>query len=74
MLAVIVRSYPAKRLAEVKGRGWKDLLAALAAYTERHYRRVEDLIDESYLIDFTLQEMEDVGYVEAREMEMEIVA
>lgn len=76
VLAVVVRSYPAKRLAEVRGRGWKDLLAALEAYTERHYRRVEDLIDESYLIDFTLQEMKDVGYVEARDMkmEMEIVA
>lgn len=76
MLAVVVRSYPATRLAEVKGRGWKDLLAALEAYTERRYRRVEDLMDESYLIDFTLQEMEDVGYVEAREvdMQMEIVA
>lgn len=72
VLAVVVRSYPAKRLAEVRGRGWKDLLAALEAYTERHYRRVEDLIDESYLIDFTLQEMEDVGYVEAREMEMDM--
>lgn len=74
VLAVVVRSYPAKRLAEVRGRGWKDLLAALEAYTERHYRRVEDLIDESYLIDFTLQEMEDVGYVEARDTEVEMVA
>lgn len=70
VLAVVVRSYSAKRLAEIRGRGWKDLLAALEAYTERHYRRVEDLMDESYLIDFTLQEMEDVGYVEAKEMEM----
>ena len=70
VLAVVVRSYSAKRLAEVKGRGWKDLLTALEAYTERHYRRVEDLIDESYLVDFTLQEMEDVGYVAAREVEM----
>lgn len=70
VLAVVVRSYPAKRLAEVRGRGWKDLLAALEAYTERHYRRVEDLMDESYLVDFTLQEMEDVGYVEARGTEM----
>lgn len=70
VLAVVVRSYPATRLAGIRGRGWKELLAALAAYTERHYRRVEDLMDESYLVDFTLQEMEDVGYVEAREMEM----
>lgn len=71
VLAVVVRAYPAERLAGVRGRGWKEILTALAAYTERHYRRVEDLLDESYLVDFTLQEMEEVGYVEVREVEME---
>lgn len=70
VLAVVVRSYPAERLAGLRGRGWKETLVALAAYTERHYRRVEDLMDESYLVDFTLQEMEDVGFVETREIEM----
>ena len=70
VLAVVVRSYSADQLAGLRGRGWKEILEALAAYTERHYRRVEDLMDESYLVDFTLQEMEDVGFVETREMEM----
>ncbi len=70
VLAVVVRSYSAERLSGLRGRGWKETLAALAAYTERHYRRVEDLMDESYLVDFTLQEMEEVGFVEAKEIEM----
>lgn len=63
VLAVVVRSYSAERLAGVKGRGWKDVLAALAAYTERHYKRVEGLLDESYVVDFTLREMEATGFV-----------
>ena len=63
VLGVVVRSYSAERLARVRGRGWKELLAALAAYTERHYKRVEDLVDESYLVDFTLREMEEAGFV-----------
>jgi U3 small nucleolar RNA-associated protein 13 len=36
----------------------KDVLDALKAYTERHYRRMEELIDESYLVEFTLREMD----------------
>lgn len=72
ILAVVVRSYSAERLAGVKGRGWKDVLAALAAYTERHYRRVEGLVDESYMVDFTLREMEATGFV-ANGEEMEVL-
>ncbi|WEW61286.1 U3 small nucleolar RNA-associated protein 13 [Emydomyces testavorans] len=36
----------------------KDILHALAAYTERHYKRVEELVDESYLVEWVLGEME----------------
>lgn len=36
----------------------KDVLHALAAYTERHYKRVEELVDESYLVEWVLGEME----------------
>lgn len=63
VLAVVFRSYSAERLAAVKGNGWKDMLAALAAYTERHYKRVEGLVDESYVVDFTLREMEATGFL-----------
>ncbi|KAF7508361.1 hypothetical protein GJ744_009352 [Endocarpon pusillum] len=37
----------------------KDLLRALEAYTERHLRRMEDLLDESFLIEYTLGCMEE---------------
>jgi len=38
----------------------KEVLDGLKAYTERHYRRMEDLIDESYLVEYTLREMDEV--------------
>lgn len=63
VLGLVVRSYSAERLAGIRGRGWKEALVALAAYTERHYRRVDELIDESYLVDFTLREMGEAGFV-----------
>ncbi|CAK7263386.1 U3 small nucleolar RNA-associated protein 13 [Sporothrix epigloea] len=83
VLATIVRSYPAARLAglakrrpakaataegeaddlsgvssSIRGANIKDVLDALLAYTERHYRRMAELLDESYLVDYTLQEMD----------------
>ncbi|KAL8874678.1 MAG: hypothetical protein Q9174_000018 [Haloplaca sp. 1 TL-2023] len=63
LLNVIVRSYPAERLASLRGRGWREVVDALQAYTERHYRRMVELVDESYLVEYTLREMEEVGFV-----------
>ena len=60
ILSVIVRSYSTTKLAGLRGRGWKEVLETLRVYTERHYRRVEELVDESYLIEYTLGEMEEV--------------
>ena len=60
ILSVIVRSYSTTKLARLRGRGWKEVLEALRVYTERHYRRVEELVDESYLVEYTLGEMEEV--------------
>ena len=67
VLGVILRSYSAERLAGVRGRGWKDMLDALAAYTDRHYKRVEGLLEESYMVDFTLREMEETGFLPAED-------
>ncbi|KAF2014707.1 WD40 repeat-like protein [Aaosphaeria arxii CBS 175.79] len=68
ILWTVVKSYPASRLAALKPAGrvgakgsLKDVLDAIKAYSERHYRRVEDLVDESYLLDFTLREMDEVA-------------
>ncbi|RMZ80771.1 hypothetical protein DV738_g2663, partial [Chaetothyriales sp. CBS 135597] len=36
------------------------LLRALEVYTDRHYKRVEELVDESYLLEYTLREMDEV--------------
>ena len=67
ILWTIVKSYPASRLANLKPTrkvgfksDLKDILDAMRAYSERHYRRVEELIDESYLLEYTLQEMDEV--------------
>lgn len=37
------------------------VMDALAAYTERHYRRAEELLDESYLVEYTLREMDEIA-------------
>ncbi|KAL2760660.1 hypothetical protein ACRALDRAFT_1046190 [Sodiomyces alcalophilus JCM 7366] len=63
----LARIYPASRLSNlsVKGaRGQKSLgevLNALKVYTERHYKRMEDLVDESYMVEYTLQEMDNLA-------------
>ncbi|KAF2134238.1 WD40 repeat-like protein, partial [Dothidotthia symphoricarpi CBS 119687] len=68
ILWTVVKSYPASRLASLRPAGkvgakgsLKDVLDAIKAYSERHYKRVEELVDESYLLDFTLREMDEVG-------------
>lgn len=67
ILSALVRSYPAGRFSDlsVKGaRGQKSLqevLNALKVYTERHYKRLEELVDESYLVEYTLREMDAVA-------------
>lgn len=61
ILWTLVKSYPASRFSNLKVRGGqslKDVLDALKAYTERHYRRMEELVDESYLVEYTLREMD----------------
>ena len=65
VLGVLVRSYPAERFAGL-GRGRAgDLVQALRGYTERHYKRVEELVDESYLVEYTLREMDALGSLDA---------
>lgn len=67
ILWVLVRSYPASKFSNLSVKGakgqtsLKDVLQALRVYTERHYRRLEELVDESYLVEYTLQEMDDLA-------------
>ena len=59
ILNVVARSYPAARLVGMrrKGKGLGEVLEALRVYTERHYRRCEELMEESYLVDFIVRGM-----------------
>ncbi|PFH57051.1 hypothetical protein XA68_15582 [Ophiocordyceps unilateralis] len=67
ILWTLVRSYPASKLSSLSvtgGKGQKsleDVVHALRAYTERHYKRMEELVDESYLVEYTLQEMDNLA-------------
>ncbi|KAK8065321.1 hypothetical protein PG997_012068 [Apiospora hydei] len=64
ILWALVRSYPASRFSNLSVKGargqksLKEVLNALKVYTERHYKRMEELVDESYLVEYTLQEMD----------------
>lgn len=64
ILWVLVRSYPATKFSNLSVKGargqksLKEVLNALKVYTERHYKRMEELVDESYLVEYTLQEMD----------------
>jgi U3 small nucleolar RNA-associated protein 13 len=67
ILWAVVRSYPATKLSSLKVRGaqdhnsLKEVLDALKVYTDKNYKRLEELIDESYLVEYTLNEMDGLG-------------
>ena len=65
VLNTLLKSYPASffvgMMRNRRLRGVKELLRALEVYTERHYKRMEELVDESYLLEYTLREMDEVA-------------
>lgn len=69
ILNCLLKSYPATLFVDMAkerglgsaGKGMKELLRGVEVYTERHYKRMEELVDESYLIDYTLREMDDIA-------------
>ena len=62
ILNVIVRRYSPERLAKLgKRKGGKEVVEALRAYTERHYRRMEELWGESWIVEFLLGEMDQLS-------------
>ena len=66
LLWVIMQTYPASRLVALRkqGRGIAQVIEAMRVYTERHFKRCEELIEESYLVDFVVRGMEEAGFVE----------
>ncbi len=62
VLNVVVKSYSADRLAGLgKRKGGRAVVDALRVYTERHYRRVEELCGDSWIVEFLLNEMDQLG-------------
>lgn len=68
VLWALLRLYPASRFVNLRASGSgkanggiKEMLDALRVYTERHYRRWEELMDESWLVEYTLGEMDGIG-------------
>lgn len=46
---------------KIGGSAMRDLLRALEVYTERHFRRIDELMDESFLVEYTLREMDAIS-------------
>jgi U3 small nucleolar RNA-associated protein 13 len=73
ILWALVKSYPAARLSNLKAKGaqgqksLKEVTDALRVYTERHYKKMEELVDESHVVEYTLREMDGLGYLEGTE-------
>lgn len=74
ILWTMVRSYPASKFSNLSVKGargqksLKDVLQGLRVYTERHYKRMEELVDESYLVEYTLQEMDSLAPMDGEAM------
>lgn len=69
ILSVVMKSYPATQLCNLKIKGRKgksvgDVFDALKVYSDRHYKRVEGMVDESYLVDYTLRCMDGLGFID----------
>jgi len=67
ILSALVKSYPAAKFSSLSVKGakgqksLKEVLNALKVYTERHYKRIEELVDESYVVEYTLHEMDSLA-------------
>lgn len=68
VLSCVLRKYPGSMFTEMARdrslRGVKDLLRALEVYTERHFKRMEELVDDSYLLEYTLRCMDEISGVD----------
>jgi U3 small nucleolar RNA-associated protein 13 len=66
ILRAIIEGFGMERLAQLKVRGsgvgkaggLKEVLNGLKVYSERHFGRISEMWDESFLVEFTLREMD----------------
>jgi U3 small nucleolar RNA-associated protein 13 len=56
---------------KISGSALKELLDALIPYTERHLARMNRLVQESYMVDYVLREMDD-GMFDELDMGMDV--
>lgn len=52
VLNAILSQRTSEELVELQG--VKDIIEGLLPYTDRHYQRIDDLITQSYIVDYTL--------------------
>ncbi|PKK69944.1 WD40 repeat-like protein [Rhizophagus irregularis] len=67
ILHAIVKSFSSQDLLEING--IKDILDGILSYTERHYQRLDRLITDSYIVDYSLHSMDLLGPLEQNFME-----
>ena len=66
VLRCVVDRFDAEKLSKLKvsktgkGGSLKEVLEGLKVYSERHFQRVSELWDESFLLEFTLREMDEI--------------
>jgi U3 small nucleolar RNA-associated protein 13 len=55
LVQVILKSYPQSVLFEIEN--VKDILDSLISYTQRHFEHANDLLKDSYTVQYTLERM-----------------
>jgi U3 small nucleolar RNA-associated protein 13 len=58
LIKVILKSFEVERLIEIPG--LMGFIDSLIPYNERHYSRVDDLIEQSFILDYSIGEMNKV--------------
>jgi U3 small nucleolar RNA-associated protein 13 len=70
ILSVIVKSYSAERISNLRVRGakgtksLKEIVDALRAYSEKGYKKCEELVDDSFIVEYTLMGMDGMGFLD----------
>ncbi|ABN66819.2 predicted protein [Scheffersomyces stipitis CBS 6054] len=55
LISVLMSNIETERLIEIPG--LMKIIEALIPYNERHYNRIDDLIEQSYILDYAVEEM-----------------
>ena len=59
VVQLMLRMFGSERLVEI--RGLPPVLDGLVAYSERHYARLDDLVEQSYMLDYTIEAMNTIA-------------